>query len=163
MGRKIKAFTSSYKMNEDDWKNNPVGNSSDSENNYMRKIGCAVTGLANAVNTLLGIDKKPSDINKSQYFPATGDDDNKSNIYFDQVASDNNLLHSIVWDDFKTKLNEVGHDLKDYVVLANAKYAGNSNVGHYVGVNGIKTIEGVDYIEISPTSTNDVTDPAIYI
>jgi RHS repeat-associated protein len=159
-GKIIKAFTSSYKQNEGDWKNNPVGNSSDIEKNYMRKIGCAVTGLANAINTLLGVDKKPSDINKSQYFPTTGNDNNKSDIYFDQVASDNNLSHSIVWGNFSSELDELKQSSKDYVVLAFVKYANDSNAGHYVGVNDTKKINGIDYIEISPTSTNDSNSSA---
>jgi hypothetical protein len=154
-GNEIKAFTSFHKMNTGDWKDEPVGNSSNVEANFMRKIGCAVTGLANAINTLLGTNMNPSDINKAQYFPETGSDSVRSDIYFDQVSSDNGLSHTVVNNNFKERLADLKGDSKINAILAFVKYSNSSGAGHYVGVNETVNINGVDYIEISPTSSND--------
>jgi len=92
--------------------------------------------------------------------PASGNDDNKSNIYFDRVASDNKLKHTPYLSDFKNRIKEIKDNSENTVALALVYYKDNSNATHYVGVNDLHTFEGTDYIEISPTSGNDSNSSA---
>jgi RHS repeat-associated protein len=156
-GRILKRFTSTYHMGDSRWGDTPVGYSSNISANYMRNIGCAVTGLANGINTLNGTNYLPAEINDKKYFSDSGTDDNKSDINFSKVASNNNLKHTLYFNGFKDKIQEIKNNTENTVVLALVLYSKDSDTAkHYVGVNDLVTIEKNDYIEISPTSSRDL-------
>ena len=68
-------------MGSDPWGTDTVGNSLSIDANQMSMIGCAVTGTANAVNTLNGSNITPKQINDNKnLFPNTTDDDKNSDV-----------------------------------------------------------------------------------
>jgi len=155
-GEILMRFTSYHKMNVGVWEGKPVGYSSNKEENYMMKIGCAVTGIANAINTIINTHYTPGEINDLKYFTNSGTDDDKSNIDFSKVASDNNLKHTRYLNDFKNTIQKIKENSENTVILAQVFYlTGNNTAKHYVGVNDLVTIDNNDYIEISPTSKWD--------
>lgn len=99
----------------------------------------------------------PDNINSTKsFFPTIGGDNEQTKVDFNKVAQSYNVTYSPrVFSGFKDKLNELKEDTKTYAVLAFVKYWPDSNAGHYVGVNDLKNINGTDYLEIAPTSTND--------
>jgi hypothetical protein len=135
-----------------DWADEPVGNSSDNKDNYMRNIGCGVTGSANAANTLNGSDLSPQTVNATKtLFSTIGTDDKKSDIDFKKFASSQSLNCENIWSSFGEKLKELDNNATSYAVLAKVLYKDGSSAGHYIGVNNISG----DYVEIAPTSNND--------
>jgi hypothetical protein len=143
------------------WADTSVGNSSDIDSNHMRYIGCAVTALTNAANTLNGTNFTPGDTNSSsELFPDSSSDDKKSDIDFSGFAKSQGLTLNTISpggrSGLKDKLDNLSKSGTSYAVIAQVKYKNGSDNGHFVGVNGVaKLSDGKDYLEISPTSGND--------
>ncbi len=118
--------------------------------------GCAVAGVAAAVNALTGSELTPQDINNEKSNFASGTD----NINWDAVAQNNCLEHSSYnaskGDNIGSVINALDEGKSQNAVLAQVTYDAEGHT-HWVGVNsGVITIDGKDYVNISTTSVNDL-------
>jgi hypothetical protein len=124
----------------------------DPEDTRIYAGGCAITNVANLASTI-GVDADPTSINATGGYVDNGD------LVWTAVAAGLGLsLNSgsgqFTHEMYNTQENDSENN---YYSLIKVRY-NSANAPHWVGVRGIETIGGVDYINISPTSENDDPD-----
>ena len=113
--------------------------------------GCAIVGSANFTSSIgTSNDMTPSQINEKYVnsighmdFAALGKD-----LGFTVTKITGKLTHTIL----KTQDNDKSNI---YLTLVNVYYTSDKSADHWVGVKGIETVNGIEYIRITPTSNND--------
>ena len=152
-GSMIMAIPSLYKMNRGVWRDDKTGNNI--EGKRLRETGCAIAVMSNIVSSISGSGTTPRAINdQKDNFASNTDCLNMQN-----VGEDKNLTFDY-WTkahtDLSMKVKELDSDLGEFYVAAQVKYntAGDS---HWVGVNDVVEMDGKTYIEVSASSTSDLS------
>jgi hypothetical protein len=151
-GRDNVPIESTYRMNS----TNNLGEyvysaiiTDDPEDTRIYAGGCAVTDVANLASTI-GMDADPTSINATNGYVVNGD------VMWTTVAdglgmSLNDDPGRFSHEMYNAQENDGGNN---YYSLIKVQYNA-ANSPHWVGVRGIDTIGGVDYVIISPTSEHD--------
>jgi hypothetical protein len=123
--------------------------SGDPSGTLIYESGCAITDVANLASTL-GKNVDPASINTTDGYVVDGE------VAWDVVADGLGLsLNSDVGQFSHGMYDAQGNDrATNYYSLIKVRY-NSANSPHWVGVQGIETIGGIDYVTISPTSVND--------
>jgi hypothetical protein len=123
-------------------------------NTLIRDGGCAITGVANIIVTLGFLQSQnPRDVNRLPGIVANGavqwtTNPALSNFVLTKVSrTDGRFTHAI----YNQQENDYS---REYATLVKVQYEATGN-DHWVGVKGIDTEGGQDYIIIAPTSKND--------
>lgn len=153
-GQKFVKYSDDYTMQGGNWGTNNVGNST-SDEDTMEKIGCAVTMFAKAATALYNGNISPGFINnkngKGGYFAS-----DSSELDLATSAKDFVLDYNLISKDIKNELKKLEGSDKDYAIGAQVKYKKDNETSlHFVNVEGIVTMNGKDYLQISATSNSD--------
>ena len=124
--------------------------------NYsMEKYGCAVTHMAKSISQLTGnaVNLKNLATSKSLYTKNGNIDwsamEDKTGLNIDRLTD---MSH----DDIVSTLGAIASSNTPVAVGAEVKLS-NDGGSHFVGVNGMKEINGKMYVEVDPTSINDIS------
>jgi hypothetical protein len=121
----------------------------DPDGTPINEGGCAITDVANLASTI-GEDADPTSINTTEGYVVNGD------VVWTAVAGGLDMSLDSGSGQFSHETyNTQGNDgANNYYSLVKVQYD-SANSPHWVGVRGIDTINGIDYVIISPTSEND--------
>jgi RHS repeat-associated protein len=111
--------------------------------------GCAITAAANLM-TRMGFAQTPLDVNTTTYLNARGEVDWAAvgrAVTMTGYRANGKFTHA-QWRKQERSVTDI------YITLVNVNWGGGSD--HWVGVEGIETIEGTDYLIVSHTSVNDL-------
>jgi hypothetical protein len=121
----------------------------DPENARIYAGGCAITDVANLASTI-GVDANPISINTTNGYVVAGD------VVWTTVANGlgmslNDGSGQFSHGMYNTQENDGANNYYSLIKVQDD----SANSPHWVGVRGIETIGGIDYINISPTSESD--------
>ena len=138
-----------YKMQDGDWKNVELSGTAGGKANTLEYVGCAVTVAANLLSTA-GL---------PDYDPAKVNDDFVSNglVSWEDVGEKVRMeVEAVRNSEFTGSVFAKQYADKNtgYLTLVNVNYDAKGS-DHWVGVIGMETIDGTDYLKVSPTSVND--------
>jgi len=157
------SMTSVFKMNDNDWKDNPINNVQGSQNT-LGKQGCAIDLVANIATNANGTNITPQDLNsKTSTFSAKGSID----ISWSGAGNNAGLDIERSAQYGYSALNKAAaqYALDKAIVSPEKVYIGvqvpitvkGKVESHWVGVDGQPVVDydGTTYLKVSATSVND--------
>jgi RHS repeat-associated protein len=146
------AFYMQNQQDKDNGKDKPKGVPYGASG-YVHSSDCAITMMAKAISAITGDLVTPEGIaNKPSIFSG-------NNIVWDNVANKYDLkarrvdIDSMSYDDIQTMIEMADRSSEAYAYGFDLKYGDHS---HFVNAVGTESIGGKDYVEIDPTSINDI-------
>jgi len=134
------------------WGNENITGDPSNPQTQIRDGGCAITGVANITATMgFLLSSNPAKVNASGVVSG-GDvqwaNGTLANFTLANVKTNSGSFTHAIYD-------QQGNDqTREYATLVKVQYE-STGKDHWVGVKGIETVGGIDYIKISPTSKND--------